>query len=435
MGKDQREEAEKQILKADQLFKARQYKKAGKNYHLAGNILLKLEEFEEARNSFINAAKMFMELERYDTTIELFRQSGEACISTDQFLAANEVYKEVLEYVPKLKNEGERNHNHILFSVLSYLCSFLKGDPEEGLENIKKIQKKVEKDFFKESPLIQLVSEITLSLRDKQVKYVDKIKENMARYKFRDTEAKLLKYVLLLINVQLLTNSTFKLDKSQYNTNELINLTLNFDITSLSPILNDPYYQFEYSEFNINKISINLSDNLTTSKKPPVPLTLDAGNVSSLEFIIKPHFQIENPFIGPISFTCDLNKNLIFTYETQSVVPQLISPPATLSASIKNLRPPLIDQTFPLEILIENNSEGEALDVDIDVEFPDNLKIMRGTTKKQIYSLRTNEDLKWEINLKPLEAGDYIIKVYIKFIDPDQNSIEEAKEFPFSIKL
>jgi hypothetical protein len=85
--------------------------------------------------------------------------------------------------------------------------------------------------------------------------------------------------------------------------------------------------------------------------------------------------------------------------------------------------------------LIENKSKGEALDVKIDVEFPETLKIMRGTTKKQIYSLRTNEDLTWEINLKPLEAGDYIIKMNIRFMDPDQNLIEETKEFPFSIKL
>jgi hypothetical protein len=134
-------------------------------------------------------------------------------------------------------------------------------------------------------------------------------------------------------------------------------------------------------------------------------------------------------------FTCELNRNLIFIYETQSQTPKLTSPPATLLTSIKNLRPPLIDKTFPLEILIENKSEGEALDIKIDVEFPEMLKIMRGTTKKQIYSLRTNEDLKWEINLKPLEAGDYIIKINIKFMDPDQNSIEETKEFPFSIKL
>ena len=69
------------------------------------------------------------------------------------------------------------------------------------------------------------------------------------------------------------------------------------------------------------------------------------------------------------------------------------------------------------------------------VEFPEQLKVMRGTTNKQIYSLRSNEDIKWEINLKPLEAGDYVIKIFIKFMDPDQNKIEEIKEFPFSIKL
>jgi hypothetical protein len=113
----------------------------------------------------------------------------------------------------------------------------------------------------------------------------------------------------------------------------------------------------------------------------------------------------------------------------------LTSPPATLIASIRNLRPPLIDKTFPLEITIENQSQGEALNLKLTVEIPEQLKIMRGTTNKQIYSLRSNEDIKWELNLKPLEAGDYVIKIYVKFVDSDQNEIEEIKEFPLSIKL
>ncbi|NVM18912.1 MAG: hypothetical protein HWN80_14445 [Candidatus Lokiarchaeota archaeon] len=435
MGKDPYILAQNQLLKAQQLFKARQFKKAGKNYHLAGNTLLKLNEYEGAKDCYINGAKTFIELERYGTSIELFRQSGEACLYAEKFLEANQIYKEALNYVPKLRNEGDKNSYFITFSVLSYLCLFLKGVPDEGLDYLKKIQKKVDKAFFKKNPLIQLVSEITISLRDDQVKYVDKIKENIGLYKFRDAELKLLKNVLLLLNLKLLVESNFELDKEIYTTNESIHLTLNLDTLSLPQILEDPYYQFEFRDFNINKISINLSDNLTASKKPSVPLAIDIGKKSRLEFAIKPHFQVDNSTIGPLLFTCELNKNMIFTYETQSITPNLISPPVTLLASIKNLRPPLIDQTFPLEILIENKSEGEALDVNIDVEFPEKLKIMRGTTKKQIYSLRTNEDLKWEINLKPLEAGDYIIKINIKFMDPDQNKIEETKEFPFSITL
>ncbi len=145
---------------------------------------------------------------------------------------------------------------------------------------------------------------------------------------------------------------------------------------------------------------------------------------------------MENPSIGPILLTSELNGTLKFSYNySELLYPTLISPPPTLDISTKNLRPPLIGQSFPLEILIENNSEGEALDLDIEIEFPENLKVMRGTLKKQIYSLRSNENMKWEINLKPLEAGDYNIKIKTMFKDPDQNLITEIKEFPLSIKL
>ncbi len=60
---------------------------------------------------------------------------------------------------------------------------------------------------------------------------------------------------------------------------------------------------------------------------------------------------------------------------------------------------------------------------------------MRGTTKKQIYSLSSHEKITWEISLKPIETGDYTIKMNIKFKDPDQNLIEETKSFPFAIKM
>jgi hypothetical protein len=43
--------------------------------------------------------------------------------------------------------------------------------------------------------------------------------------------------------------------------------------------------------------------------------------------------------------------------------------------------------------------------------------------------------MKWDINLKPIEAGDYVIKIKTTFKDPDQNQIGEIKEFPLSIKL
>ena len=436
MGKDQRLVAENQFLRAEQLFKARQFKKAGNKYHVAGNSYLKLNEFEKAKVCFINGAKSFISLKRFDTSIELLRQSGEACLHDSKFVEANQIYKEVINYIPKLKNISDKNSNFVIFSVLSYLCSFVKGSPDEGLDFIKRTKKRVDKEYFKEHSLIKLASELTIALRDDEPKYLDKIKNNVGRYKFRDAELKLLKNVLLLAKFKLLINITFKLDKEEYTTKEIINLSLGFDASNLLQIvLKDSFLHYELEEFNITKILVNLSDNLAISKKPKTPFQIEVGKPSHLEFTFKPHFQVDNPRIGPIFLTCELNNNLIFIYETNSIEPHLISPPTTLTTSIKNLRPPLIGKTFPLEIVVENKGEGEALDVKIDVEFPEDLKVMRGTTNKQIFSLKTNEDLKWEISLKPIEAGDYTIKINIKFNDSDQNIIEETKDFPFSIKL
>jgi len=442
MGKDleqkktkERFSVEKQILKAEQLYKAKQFKKAGKGFHSAGKLFLNMQEYDKAKTCFMSSAKIFLEIERYDTSIELYRQSGEACLQANDFIDANLVYKEGLNLISKLKNEGDRNSSYIVFSVLSYMCTYVKGAPNEGLEFLKRTSKKVSKDFFKEHQLIKLVSEITLALRDNESKYVNKIKKNIGNFKLREAELKLLKFVLLLTHAKLNITTTLKLDKDSYTTNEILNLELNFDARSLKKIVSDSFYQFELSQFNITKFTVNLSDNLTTTNKPRTPLPLDISKETRLQFKIKPHFQIDHSTIGPLMLICELNNNLIFLYETQSINPNLTSPPATLIASIRNLRPPLIDKTFPLEITIENQSQGEALNLKLTVEIPDQLKIMRGTTNKQIYSLRSNEDIKWELNLKPLEAGDYVIKIFIKFVDSDQNEIEEIKEFPISFKL
>jgi len=435
MGKDQRLVAENQFLRAELLFKARQFKKAGKKYHVAGNSYLNLNEFEKAKVCFINGAKSFIILEKFDTSLELFRQSGEACLQDSKFIEANQIYKEIINLIPKLRNISDRNSNFVIFSVLSYLCSFVKGSPNAGLDFIKRTKKRVDKKYFKEHSLIKLVSELTIALRDENLKYLDKIKNNVERYQFRETELKLLKNALLITKFKLLINITFKLDKETYTTKEIINLNLGFDTSNLLQVLKDSFLHYELDVFNITKLSVNLSDNLSLSKKSKFPFRIEVGKQTHLEFAFKTHFQVDNPIIGPMFLTCELNNNLIFIYETQSIKLHLISPPTTLNTSINNLRPPLIGQTFPLEIVVENKGKGEALDVKIDVEFPEDLKVMRGTINKQIFSLKTNEELKWEISLKPIEAGDYIIKINLKFMDTDQNLIEETKDFPFSIKL
>ena len=50
--------------------------------------------------------------------------------------------------------------------------------------------------------------------------------------------------------------------------------------------------------------------------------------------------------------------------------------------------------------------------------------MIRGTFKKNIYSLRPNEEFKFELIVKALEAGEIPITTTINFKDPDGNQKE-----------
>lgn len=431
MGKD----PEELFLKGNRLYKANQFKKSGKLFHSAGNSFMDIEDYKQAKTSFINGAMSFIEIKKYNTALEMLRLASETLIIVEDYLGANQIYKNSIEYVSNLKKSDDKNENYILFAFLSYLCLFVKGREEEGLDYLKRLQKKVDNTYFKDSKLIRAVTDLTLALRDNNQNYLERIKELISSLKLKKLEVNLLKKVILIVQSQILIDTAIVLDKQEYRTNENINLTINFDTTPLLQEYKNPFYEFELDTFEITKISLELSDNLSLNKKPNFPIEINLGDNLPIDFVLKPHFQMDKPFIGPVHINCSLNSSLVFKYEIKAIEVSLTSPLPTLEVLLKNLRPPLIGQSFPLEILIQNKSEGEALDVKILVKFPEMLKVMRGTTEKQIYSLRKNEELKWELNVKPIEAGDYIIRVIAKFKDPDQNDIEDIKEFPFSIKL
>jgi len=432
MGKD----PEKRLRKADQLYKAMQYKRAAKLFNTVGNNFLDLGDYKTAKECFFNAAKSAFNEDKYLPGLEFLRNAANASLLNNNFSEAYQFYTNALNYVPSLRGTSDRDYQFILFSSLSYLCLFLEGKQEEGLNLVKKTKTFVNDTYFKENALIKLIKDLTVATKDSKENYLKKIEYDFENYKFHEGERCLAKLALVLAKTIVTLKSKSRFDKNVYTTNDIINLIINVDTKPLLDISNSPFYNYKINELKITKIGITLSDNFTTYKKPEFPITIIAGQNYQIDLLFKPHFQMEKPFIGPIILTSELNGSLKFYYEIpETFYPNLISPPPTLDISIKNLRPPLIGQSFPLEIFVENKSEGDALDLNIEVEFPENLKVMRGTLKKQIYSLRSNENMKWEINLKPLEAGDYSIKIKTIFKDPDQNQIGEIKDFPLIIKL
>ncbi len=427
--------ANERLNKAELLFENKQYRKAGKVFNESANLFLKILEFDLAKESFINAAKAYELDHQYLFILISLRNAGNICIYKDDFMEAHKYFNNALKYIQYLKKDKDKDFYRLLFASLSYLCHLIVGNQEQGVDIIKKVRKKIDAEIFKENSLIRLVKDLTVAVRKKNEAYLQKIEDEFGNYNFTEAERILVKKALVTAFSQISIKTELTLDKDKYFTRDLINLKVLIDTESLKHISEHPFYDNEIEDLKITKFDVRLSDNLTIQKKPELPINIVPEKEKVIELVLKPNFQVDNTFIGPVQMTWKINDTYVFPLETDITNLKLLSPPATLDVSTKNLRTPLIGQSFPLEILIENKSEGEAFEVKVDLEIPEKLKLMRGTITKQIYSLRLNEDIKWELQVKPLEAGEYALKINVKFKDPDQNLIEEVHEFPISIQL
>lgn len=431
MGKD----PEQLYTKAERLLKAKQFKKAGKIFNSAGEEFEKILELEAAKRSYVYGAKSYLENDDFSKSLELLRKAAELSIQINQFLEAHKIYQKCIDLATKLDKIRESYENQLLFSTFSYLCYFLIGDYDKGLHVIKRAKKQVDNGYFIENKLIKIVKNFMLITKNHNHSYLKKIENEISEQELLSGELKLIKTALCVARLFLFTKSDIIFNKDIYTTNDVIKLEVKLDISVLIELSKEYFYDFHENDFKITKINVNLTNNFTTHEKPDLPIIINPNKVNIIPFVIKPHFQLENPQIGPISLTCVLDNIFMFNHDTVIFTPNLISPPPSLKTSIKNLRPPLIEKTFPLQIMVENDSEGDALDLNIKVSLPKELKLIRGTKEKKVYSLNSKDNIIWELQLRPLEAGDFEIKIEMVFKDPDGNIIENSENFPIAIKL
>ena len=152
---------EKQLMKAEKLYKAMQYKRAAKIFGSIGDSHLTLTNFELARENFFNAAKCAINAEKYLIGLEFLRKAGAASVFNDEILEATQFYREAMKYISYLKSASNQNEYNILFACLSYLCHFVNGEPDEGLKLVKKSKTLVSDAYFKENVFIHLVTNLT----------------------------------------------------------------------------------------------------------------------------------------------------------------------------------------------------------------------------------------------------------------------------------
>ncbi|TFF88542.1 MAG: hypothetical protein EU548_08720, partial [Promethearchaeota archaeon] len=201
---------------------------------------------ERAKISYFNAARAFMNDERFDDVLECLRLAGNAALHEDQILEANKFFANAIDYIPELKDEEEQDYYYVFFSVLNYMCLFLKGKFEKGLNLIKKIKNRVDDTYFKENKLIYLITDFIVAIRDKKLAYLEKVEKNFNEYQdLKEAEKKLIKYVLMIAKISIKISPSLKIEEKQYTTNDIINLSAKISTESLLDFSKDSFYNYK----------------------------------------------------------------------------------------------------------------------------------------------------------------------------------------------
>ncbi|HMF31755.1 MAG TPA: hypothetical protein VKK79_10085 [Candidatus Lokiarchaeia archaeon] len=431
MPKDPRKEAEKSLDQAEHLLEHEKFSKAGKEFNKTGEMFIQLRDYKVAEQCYFYGAKAFLSANKFEEAVEIQRNAANACIMLNDYKKAGKYYQIAAKYALRV----EKVFDGILNGSFAYLCLFIQGQQDRGLEYIKELKRKVPFDDFKENRLVQLVRSLTLTIIERNQKELANIEANISKFKFRDSELQVILRAIVLAKVHVALSFELNFERTQYITDEIIEFTCTVDATELANIAVPPGIDLSISEIIVKDIGIALSENLSVKRKSTVPFTLHAGEKLTLEFQLRANYPSENSFAGPIVLTCEVGDAVFFAKsESQSLV--IKSPPAKLGVFMKPNGTPLIGKTFPMEVTISNDSEGEATNIEIELEFPENLRLMRGMAKKTLYSIAAHNKLSFQVSLQPLEPGDAPIRVTMTFKDADGNVIgPNSAELPFEINL
>lgn len=436
MGREERKrsKARKKLDKAELLYDNERYDKASSLFDKAADGYRELGEYKIAEQCYYYAARSYLHEQDFLDGSDAMRNAANCCIFLEDYKKCAEYYDVSAKYALKSNKYKEAEFKSILSASFAYLCWFIQGQQDKGLAFIKRIKRNVDSSEFAENRLTKLVKGLTLAIINKDDSALRIVEDEFINYKFRESEMKLIKDALILAKTHLLLKYWVEIENTEVTHEELLNYSLNIDFSDIKKIESDEYLAHKFKSLRIVDVGITQSDNLSTKKVPKTPIAIDKIKMK-LDFSARANFPGEG-YVGPLMFTIELDGKLYFFAKTKKHDIQVKSPPAQLGINLQPLKNPMINQTFPMEVVVNNPSDADVSNITIEFEFPKSLRLMRGTQEKKIYQLIKNEDFTWNLSLKPLEPGTHTIKATLTFFDQDGKKIgPKSAELPFEINL
>ncbi|MHA1876157.1 MAG: hypothetical protein ACTSW5_02900 [Promethearchaeota archaeon] len=442
MGKEEkiRKKGEVFLAKAEKYMDNHDFKRSGDNFHKSADIFFELEEWKIAEQCYRFASKNYSRLggeRNYHRAAIMQKRGANCCLNLNDISKARDYFDIAAKSIMKseLKTKDEFATENVCFA---FMCYFIEGEQEEAIHSIKRFKSLIGSDIFHEHILMKLVHNLSNAVINKNEQYIKKIKNKIPLDNYSDSENALIRKLFLVTYASLKTEFLLDLKETNYERDVIIELPSLLNCSNLKEIEKNKKFPTKINSLSISNIEFNISDNLILKEKPELPIEIDLAKKGNQILLLK--FRTNFPgeaYIGPIKLTLKINKYYQYYAISSKKNLKITSPAAILGVNLVPQKTPIINQSFPLEVIVSNNSDGDAMEIDINFEFPDeNIRMMRGTLDKKIYALSPNEEMKWQIMLKASDVGELPIKTIVSFKDGDGNTRGPFEAiFPLTINL
>ncbi|MHA1475582.1 MAG: hypothetical protein ACTSQ5_10385 [Promethearchaeota archaeon] len=442
MGKEDkiRKKGEVLIAKAERFMDNHDFKRSADNFQKAGNLFFELEEWKISEQCYRFTSKNFSRLggdRNYHRASIVQRKAANCCLLLNDFSKARDYFDITAKSLLKsdMKTKEEIATENVCFG---FMCHFIVGEQEEAINSIKRFGSLFESDIFGEHILMKLVHNLSNAVLNKNEQYIKKIIKNIQPEKYSIAENRLIHQAFLVTFATLRTGFLLNLDADEFERDSIIELPSQLDTSGIEEIEKHNKFPSKIESLSITNIEFNISENITLKEKPSMPTEIEFNKKG--DHVLPLKFRTNFPgkaYIGPIKLTLEINKKFRYYAVSDTKQLKITSPAAILGINLIPQKTPVINQSFPLQVVVSNNSDGDAMEIDILFEFPEeNIRMMRGTMDKKIYTLSPNEDIKWQILIKASDVGELPIKTTVSFKDGDGNSRGPFEAiFPLMINL
>ncbi|MCF2141034.1 MAG: hypothetical protein K9W44_13330 [Candidatus Lokiarchaeota archaeon] len=425
-----RKKAKVALNKAEILLDNEEYKKSASQFKKAGEIFALLQEWKVAEQCFFYASKNLTRLGKYYQAALAEREAANDALRLLDYQKARDYFSVAAKSV--LKAAKSKLEEFAAENIgFAFLCYFVQGKYQEGITYVKRFKAQIGPDLFNSNLVLKIVQHVTNAVINKNEKHIDDLLDNYSLFQYSEMENLLIKESLVVALASLMVLLEIPLEETEYERDSLIEVNAIVDTSRLCEFANYRVVPHEFTLLNISELHINIGDNLSIKERPELPIKLNFKEFGKekLRYILRSNIP-GTSFIGPIKLVMNVDGKFNFSLESERKDIKITSPDAVLGITLTPQKTPVINQSFPVEVHISNNSDGNAMEIEIEFEFPEDLKMMRGTLKKNIYSLSPNEDMHWQILVKAFDVGEIPIRTVVTFKDEDGN-----RKGPFSADI